>query len=81
MTNGEKLKQLLIDVFLLEPNEYRIALKKEDVDTWDSLGTVAMAVGIQEAFGYHLTAREAVDIRSVRQIISTLESKGIMFDE
>ena len=31
MTNKEKLKQLLIDVFLLESSEYRIDLKKEEL--------------------------------------------------
>jgi acyl carrier protein len=81
MTNHEKLKQLLIDVFLLDPSEYSLILHREEIDTWDSLGTVSMAVGIQETFGYHFTPDEANSIRNIQQIIDLLESKGISFDD
>ncbi len=81
MTNREKLKQLLIDVFLLSPEEFNFDLKREQVDTWDSLGIVAMAVGIHETFGYHLKPEEATAIKSIDDLIHILESKGILFDE
>lgn len=81
MTNHEKLKQLLTDVYLLDASEYRLDLRPDEIDTWDSLGTVSMAVGIQETFGYHLTPDEANSIQSIQQIIDILESKGISFDE
>ena len=47
MSNREKLKNLLIDVFLLTPEEFSFDLTVENIDTWDSLGVVAMAVGVQ----------------------------------
>jgi len=78
--NIEKLEELLTDVFLLEPGEFSLELKKEYVETWDSLGIVAMAVGIQETFGYHFTPEEATGIKSVNDIINILTSKGISFD-
>jgi acyl carrier protein len=81
MSNREKLKNLLLDVFLLEPSEFRFDLRREDVDTWDSLGVVAMAVGVQETFGYHFTPEEATRIRGVQDIIDILSSKGVSFDE
>lgn len=80
MTNLEKLEALLVDVFLLDPSEFRFDLTREDVDTWDSLGVVAVAVGIKDTFGHHLTVDEASGIRSVGDIIRILESKGIRFD-
>ncbi|MGK2857237.1 MAG: acyl carrier protein [Thermoanaerobaculia bacterium] len=80
MANLEKLEALLIDVFLLDPSEFRFDLTREDVDTWDSLGVVAVAVGIKDTFGYHLSIDEASSIRSVADIITILESKGIRFD-
>lgn len=79
MTNLEKLKQLFLDVFLLEPDEFRLDLKKEDVLTWDSLGVVSIAVGLHETFGYHMTPDQAMSVKSVRDIISILESEGILF--
>ena len=81
MNSKEKLKKLLIDVFLLDPSEFNFELTQDNIETWDSLGVVAMAVGIQETFGYHLTPDEAVSIKSVPDIIKILETKGISFNE
>lgn len=81
MTNREKLKQLFRDVFLLSDSEFRFDLKREQVDTWDSLGVVSLAVGIEETFGYHLAQDEALGIRSVGDIMQVLESKGISFHD
>ena len=81
MNNKEKLKTLLIDIFLLQDDEFHFGLKREDVDTWDSLGIVSMAVGIQETFGYHFTPDQATSVTGVKDIIGILESNGINFNE
>lgn len=81
MTNRDKLRDLLIDVFLLEPDEYRQDLKRDDVETWDSLGVVSMGVGIEETFGYHPTPEEAMGIGGVADIIALLEKNGVSFAE
>ena len=79
--NREKLKNLLLDVLLLEPSEFTFELKREDVESWDSFGVVAIGVGLEETFGYHPTQDEAMNLRSVPDIINLLQSKGIPFDE
>jgi acyl carrier protein len=78
--NRERLKDLLVDVLLIDPSEFRLTLKKADIDTWDSLAIVAVAVGIEEVFGYHPTTQEAMRLQSVQDIIALLEEKGIAFD-
>ena len=80
MTNREKLRHLFLDVFLLGPDEFNFDLRRDQVETWDSLGVVSLAVGIQEAFGYHLTPEEALRIREVQDIIDILTARGIPFD-
>lgn len=80
MTNREKLRELLIDVFLLEPEEFRFDLRREEVATWDSLGIVSIGVGLKETFGYHPTPAEATAFSCVEDIIRLLEAKGIVFD-
>lgn len=80
MTNKEKLKEVLLDVFMLEDDEFSFELKREDVDSWDSLGVVSMAVGIHEEFGYHFTPDEAMSLASVNDIINLLEQKNISFE-
>jgi acyl carrier protein len=81
MSNRDKLKQLLMDIFLLSESEFKLDLKRDDVMTWDSLGTVSMAVGVRETFGYHFTPAEALSVGGVSDIIRILESKGISFNE
>jgi len=54
MGNREKLKKVVEDVFLLQPDEFRFDLRRDEVETWDSFGVVSLAVGIQEAFGYSI---------------------------
>lgn len=81
MTNREKLRQLLMDVFLLTENEFSFDLKRTDIETWDSLGVVSMAVGIQETFGCHLTPDQAISIASVGDIMGFLVASGVKFDD
>jgi acyl carrier protein len=81
MSNKDKLKELLVEVLVLEEGEFRFDLMRDEVDSWDSLAVVALAVGIEETFGYHMQPEEALGIRGVRDIIDLLESKGIRFDE
>ena len=81
MANRDKLKQLLIDVFLLTPEEFSFSLLRSEIDTWDSLGVVSLAVGIQETFSYHMTPEEAASIKSIGDIIELLENNGIALHE
>ncbi len=79
MDNRDVLKNLLVDVFLLEPEEFRFDMTQEDIETWDSLGVVSMAVGVHESFGYHFTPEEAMGIKGVQDIVDLLEKKGVPF--
>lgn len=78
--NREKLRQLLLDVFLLDAGEFRWDLNRPEVETWDSLGTVSLAVGVQDVFGYHMTPAEATGVQGVSDLLALLSSRGIVFD-
>lgn len=77
----EKLQRVIVDVFLLAPEEFRLDLTREEVDTWDSLGVVSLAVGIQEAFGYHFTPNEATGLNSVQDIVDILRARGVELND
>ena len=81
MSNHEQLRQLILDILLLEPEEYSLELSRDQVETWDSLSVVSIAVGLNETFGYHPTPSEATTIYCVNDVISLLESKGISFGD
>jgi acyl carrier protein len=79
MSNREKLQQMMTDIFLLGPTEFRFDLRREEIETWDSLGVVSLAVGVEQTFGYHFTPDEASGVRSVEDIMQILSAKGIDF--
>lgn len=81
VSNRERLEQLVRDVFLLESSEFRWDLARADVDTWDSLGTVSLAVGVQEVFGYHMTPAEATGVNSVADLVALLTARGIALEQ
>lgn len=81
MINREKLQDLLLDVLLLDPSEFRFDLRREEIQTWDSMAVVAIAVGVDETFGYHFTPEEATSLTGVADIINILETRGISFAE
>lgn len=81
MSNREKLRELIMDVLLLDDSEFSFEMRREDVQTWDSLAVVAISVGVDETFGYHFSPEEAMGIRGVPDIIEKLESQGISFAE
>jgi acyl carrier protein len=81
MSNHQELKELLMDVFLIDESEYSLEMSQEDVETWDSMGLVAMAVGVEETFGYHLSQEEALSIKKVQDVVDILVGKGIPFDD
>ena len=69
-----------MEIFLLEDDEFSFDLSQDEIETWDSLGTVSMAVGIQEEFGYHMTPEEATKMSSIQEIKTLLERNSIEFD-
>ncbi len=81
MDNRRKLRELLMDVLLLTDQEFSFDLRREQVETWDSLAIVAIAAGVDETFGYHLSSEEAVSLAGVRDILKILEREGIHFAE
>lgn len=80
MTNTEKLQDLLEDVLLLEDGQFSLELTRDGVETWDSMATVAVAIGIEEVFGHHPTEDEAIALGSVADIIAFLTAKGVSFE-
>lgn len=77
MTAREKLDDLLMEIFLVNKSELSKELRRDDLDTWDSLSTISLAVGLEEVFGYHMTPKEAMGLDSVRDIVWLLRARGI----
>lgn len=81
MDNRSRLQALFEDILLLTEGEFRFDLRREEVATWDSLAVVAIATGVEETFGYHMSEEEAVGVQSVPDLMRLLEVRGISFAE
>ena len=81
MTGRERLRELLLDVFLLDPGEFRFDLKRTEIESWDSLGMVSLALGIEETFGHHLSPAEVTGLAGVEDIIAVLSRRGVDFGD
>ncbi len=79
--NDVKLRNLLIDVILIDDDQYRDDYGPGEISSWDSVGMVEIAVAIEQRFGYPLSPDEMVSLRSIGDIKKVLRSQGIDFGE
>ncbi|MBT5954905.1 acyl carrier protein [bacterium] len=77
--NNERLKTLLLDIFMMPESDYKDGNGPDDIENWDSLATVSMAVGVQEEFSHHMTPEEVSEIKSIGDIKTFLVKNGISF--
>ncbi|MDT3427997.1 acyl carrier protein [Paenibacillus forsythiae] len=75
--SNNKLKLLLTDIFMMEEVLYLDDNGPDQIEGWDSLATVSMAVALQQEFGHHMTIEEVVNIRTIGDIKDYLRSKGV----
>ncbi len=78
--NRDRLREIVIDSLLLDPGEFRPDLTRDQVETWDSLGAVALAAAVEDTFRVHLTPQEADGIRSVPDLVAALTARGVDLD-
>jgi acyl carrier protein len=78
--NDKKLLDLLVEILLIDVDQYRDENGPDAVETWDSLAMVRIATGIEEVFGYGMTPEEMVSMDSIGNIKAILRSHDIRFD-
>ena len=79
--NDLKLRNLLVEILLIDDEQYSEENGPDTIETWDSLAMVRIAVGVEEAFGYNMTPEEMVSLDSIGDIKAILRSHDIGFDQ
>jgi acyl carrier protein len=79
--NDLKLRNLLVEILLIDDEKYRDENGPDTIDTWDSLAMVRIATGVEEAFDYSMTPEEMVSLDSIGDIKEILRSHDIAFDQ
>lgn len=75
-----KLRNLLVEILLIDDEQYRDENGPDAIETWDSMAMVRIAMGIEEAFGYRMAPEEMVSLDSIGDIKAILRSRNIPFD-
>ena len=71
------LKQLVVDVLLIEDDEYRDDFGPDEIGSWDSLATVSIAGGIEQAFGIAVPADDMAAFNTIGDIKQFCRARGL----
>jgi len=75
MSDSEiELKKLMADLFQCNESELSNETGPGDINGWDSLGHVSLMSEIQSRFGKHIPVEDAIEIESIADIVSLLNS-------
>jgi acyl carrier protein len=78
MTETEILEKLT-PIFQEEFNEDNLVLNKDmnsdDIDAWDSLGTIRLCVAIEQAFEIRFATDDITELKNISQFISAIQAK------
>ena len=80
-SNNLKLRDLLVDVLLIDDDQYKDEYGPDEIETWDSLASVNIAAAVEKEFGYAMSPEEMASMGSISDIKETLRSRGFEFNE
>lgn len=72
-----RLKKIMADLFRCDEAELTDDVGPGDINGWDSLGHVSLMSEIQNKFGTHIPVEDAIEIESIADIVTLLNSIGI----
>lgn len=71
------LAQVFADIFEQPADSFSDASNQDSVDGWTSLRHVALLVGVENAYGIRFSNAEMASMRSMGDIRSALQRKGV----
>ena len=77
MTAAEHLKRIVIDILLIEEDEYADAHGPDEIETWDSLATVTLASAIEKSFGVRVPPDEMAAFNCIGDIRQFCRAQGL----
>jgi acyl carrier protein len=77
MTAAEQLKRLVIDILLIEDDEYQDANGPDEIATWDSLATVTLASAIERSFGVKVPPDDMAAFNCIGDVKQFCRAQGL----
>jgi acyl carrier protein len=72
-----QLLQLLAQCLNTSESELSIDTKSDDLDTWDSVAIINLAISLEGEYGVSFTAEEVEQFNSVKAIVEVLRRREI----
>ena len=73
MNTKDRVLNVFSKVFNLNDNQIDKSTKKEDIESWDSIGHLSLIMGLEEEFQIKLTTDEIVAINNVENCIRIID--------
>jgi acyl carrier protein len=70
-----KVKEVLKELFGINPHSVSLETKAFDIPGWDSVGHLSLCGALEEAFDIRFNASELADMDSVRAIVDVVDRK------
>lgn len=74
---NEQLRSVMASVLNVSETQLSGTTTQEDIDAWDSLAVINLAVALEAEFDVALSAEEVESLISVRKIQTILEQHGV----
>ena len=79
MTNMDKYNEAFKETFEIEENQLNDSLEYQSIESWDSVGHMALMAALEDEFDIMLDMDDIVDFGSYNTGIKTLEKYGVKF--
>lgn len=79
MTNKEKYDSAFMTVFEIDADQLTDDLKYQSINSWDSVGHMALMAELENLFDIMLEMDDVVDFGSYNTGVKTLEKYGVQF--
>lgn len=73
----QKLFQLIADLFEEDVNKINLDTVKEDLERWDSMGTIDLITQLESTYQVSFELMEVENLTSIKAIVEALQQKGV----
>jgi acyl carrier protein len=74
----DKLKEIIANIFELEPSQIKKEMTPADIETWDSLSQLNLISTIEKEFQIKLEIDEIFTVMKIGDIYEILSKKGVL---
>lgn len=71
-TIEDRVKRVCCKVFLIDMRDLTLDTQPEDIDRWDSLGQMNLALELEDEFNVRLEIDDTMELTSIKAIIEVI---------